>query len=382
MLRLLLLALLLLVPSWASAQDWQEIPISTVRGAPVGHTPSFSNHTLDANDDSIEWIFRAWDTTTISRFKFRYGARNGTPPTFRASLQGCSSSGRADGTIKSSSNAFVTFQPPANGSWDSTIQTVTLGATYTPTRGECLAFVIDYVSGTIDASNLSQITTHDGGAAAAFPYVVRVNGGVATNQSLVPVFGYDDNAGNVRGSFLVETLNMTQFSLDTATIDERAQRFVIPAASCSTFMVPAVRIQIRTPAAGQNFTVTIYEGTTARQTVQYDTDQLSIAATNDLPVLVRFTDSSLYTFDCGTAYYIAVRPDNTSQNIALRELTLDSAADQDAFPGGADWHAVTRVDSGSWDTTSHVAVRYMMDIIIGSMTEPAGGGGGTPYIIR
>src|SRR4051794_40309133 len=85
-------------------------------------TFSASNTGIAASGSAIEWIFQADQAMIISRVGFRYGARTGTPPTHRISLQGVDqASGIPDGVIKVSTGPCSgLFTPPANTSWDGT----------------------------------------------------------------------------------------------------------------------------------------------------------------------------------------------------------------------------------------------------------------------
>jgi hypothetical protein len=368
-----LLATVLLSAPCAAQVDLEERVIA-LTPVSMGSAPSFSSFSLDSSTDAIEYIFQATDTTGLCELLVRYQTRAGTPPTYQISVQGVDGSGRADGVIKDdggAGDASTTFTPPADGTWDGTMRRFTPTQCYVPTRGQWLAIVISYSSGTINGSNLGQFSTHFGGTARAAPYIVRVDSGAGTKFAFLPLFGYSNGSGAVRG-FPVEAINITQYSSDS-TPDERAVRLALKSGECSTFTLRGVRAQIRTPAAATALTVALYSGTSVLQTITLDSDQMGNNASNDQPLTVRWTDSTLSTLTCGSAYYIGFQAGSTSMNIALRELVVDAAGDMEALPGGADIYAATRSDAGAWsDATS---TRYVVELLIESVTAASGGSG-------
>jgi hypothetical protein len=352
-------------------------------GFPVGpmaaNPPTFGTITLDGSTDAAEWIFQAYEAATITHLGFRYGARALTPPTYRISLQGVTNA-TPDGTIKGGgSPASATFTPPADATWNGLWQWIALTNSYTVARGEMLAIVIAYASGTVNGTNNSSFTTRVNlPTTQALPYAIENNAGSRTNQAQCPVFGYK-SASMVYGNPW-ETSTLTQFSSDS-TPDEYALRFVVPAGLADTYKVRGIRITIRTPAASKTVLVTLYDtdGTTALQTMTWDGDTVSASASERIAEFF-FDEVSLSTLTCGSVYRIGFAPQETSSGFALRTLDVESNAELAAFPGGTDWYLDTRTNGGAWTDDSTVNFRRpIAELILADITEPAGGGG-TVYI--
>jgi hypothetical protein len=165
---LLILLALLLFPCASFAEDIDDTMCQPFDIANGGGSVSFTNFTINSSAgtaDIVVWCFQADTTDAITDLGFRYGARTGTPPTYRISLQGASTSGIGpDGTVLGGgSPASQTFTPPADTSINGLWQWKTLANSYTPTRGQFLCSVIEYSSGTIDGSNNSSFTKEAAG---------------------------------------------------------------------------------------------------------------------------------------------------------------------------------------------------------------------------
>jgi len=348
-------------------------------GAVTGVAPGFSTATvLDANTEKVGWCFSTDEAVTITRLGFRYGARAATPPTYRISIQTCDpSTGNPDGTpLGGGSPASATFTPPADTTWDGTWRWVTLSNSYAATRGQVLAIVVDYSSGTIDGTNNSSFTVRGTGLSGnlAFPYaLVDTTGSWAKQSANTPIFGY--SSASVTYGVPLEAVTLTQYHANS-TPDEFALKFTVPAASCATFQVVAARCLIRAGVAGTTVVATLYEGTTSRQTATWDTDLVSTTSASDLTLEVNFDESSLSDLPCGTAHYVGFAPSATSNSFALRTYDMDSNADLAPFPGGSDFHLATRTDAGSWTEDSSVNFRRpVCELIIKDVTEPSGDSG-------
>jgi hypothetical protein len=134
----------------------------------------------------------------------------------------------------------------------------------------------------------------------------------------------------------------------------------------------------RIPATGKTVLVSLYSNTTALQTVTWDSDVAGAAATTEnTPIRILFDETTLSTLTCGTEYIVAVAPQETSSNLAVRWFTFDAANDVTALPLGTAWYAVSRADAGSW--TTDTSSRYTIDLILSDVTEPTGGS--TPRVL-
>lgn len=343
-------------------------------GSPGTGSASYTSATLDASTDAAEWLFDAQEAATITKLGFRLTSKTGTSPTFKISLQGRTSGGVPDGTIKGSgSPASATFTVTSITAGDWTW--ITLDNSYTCTRGEKLAIVIAYDSGTIDGSNNIAVTVaHDAfGVRYGFPIAIQNNAGSRTRVgSAAPLYGYASSSRTF--GFPIKAFTETQYSSDS-TPDEYALGFAIPSGFGATMQIGGVRITGRCSAASKSLLVTLYDGTTSLQTVTFDTDDFIAAASGFRSIEFIFDETTLSTLTVGSMYRLAFAPQDTGHNFALCVIETSTASDLDAFPGGTDFVLSTRTNSGSWDADS-TTKRPVAEFLIDDFTEPSGGGGG------
>jgi hypothetical protein len=189
-------------------------------------------------------------------------------------------------------------------------------------------------------------------------------------NSVIPFWGY--RSASKSFGFLPETNATTSFSSDS-TPDEYALRFSLPAASCSTFSVVGMAWNGSTPAAAKTVVLTLYDGTTALQTVTWDSDVARAAATTNSQMTFYFDEATLSVLTCGTVYRLAMAPQETASNLAVKVFTFDTAGDLGAVTGTVEWYLSTRTDAGAWtDTTTSLP---LIVPLLQDVTEPAGSGG-------
>lgn len=340
----------------------------------------FVTFVLDAATDILEWIFQAPAAITITRLGFRYGLRTGTPPTYRISLQGVDADGLPNGVIKgATNNALKTFTPPADTTWNSTWQWQTLVESYTCTRGEWLAIVIDYSAGTIDGTNNSTFTSvfSSGAGRTGHPYAIQNNAGVRTRQVENPVYGYA--SATVTYGCPVEAMTFTGFS-SGSTPNEYGLTFNLPAAWGATYQVVGIKWFGQTAnSTGDSCTISLYDADgdpgTVLQSIVYDWDMNATpgsAGGNTRNNTIYFDEATLASLNFGTTYHVGIRADQVSVGMTVTVMNLDAAADRAAWPGGENFNACTRA-GGVW--TEDTAARPLIALILADWTEPAGGGG-------
>lgn len=365
-----LLLLLFLIASTANAADVNDLSLESYRT--FGTAGGFSDFDIDESGDKLEAIFPAPVSCAIDTILFRYGSRTGTTPINRVSIQGVATTGRADGTIKNATNAKATFNPPEDATWDGTVRSVALGATYTPSKGELIAIVIDDdpVDGaTINGANKSSYSyTHGGYDGRTIPWNFTFNntGSVATRTGVAAPIGYKCGSA-VYGNPM---LNLTNggFASDSG-VDERGNIFSgqYPAGSCSTFTVTGACYILSLNATSSDYEVNLMNGTTETDQVTIDGDQTGTGAGIEC---IFFPTGG--TFSCGDSDVgITIRP-TTTNGMTLGELTVSSAGDMDAYPGGTNVYAIGRADNtGSYTATT--TKRYSVWPIISDVTATAGG---------
>jgi hypothetical protein len=349
-------------------------------GAPTysaaGSAPAVVNLTLDGTTDSIEWVCAPPEACTITRLGFRLSTITGTSPTFALSLQGVTTAGRADGTIKSAGGAVDTFNPSGLGLTAGTWYWRTLGSSYAAAPGESLAIVLAYSSGTIDASNSIAVLTHVSNTVAAqrYPHAIQVNAGAATRQVGLPIYGY--GSSTLAYGRPAKNINAIVYN-NGSTPDEYAVKYTLPAGMGATYTVLATRWSALV-ATGQTVLVNLYDGggtsdTTVLNTVTWDTDLTSLNNASGI-FEVPWTDTTLATQTFGQTYRIGLAPQSAT-NMQVFEVVAEAVEDFDAWPGGQLFSLSTRSNGGANTWTDTTTRRLWMDIVFADMSEPVGGGG-------
>lgn len=333
--------------------------------------PGLTNLSLDTSTNAAEWIVQCAAAETITHLGVRIQS-NTAPPTYRLSVQGVDASGNPDGTIKGSGTAKVDFVPSATG-----FQWFALDSSYASSRGEMLAIVMAYQSGTIAmVTNFSSVTTgQTNSISSGMPYVIHNVSGSRTRQTVYPIVGW-------KGSSLVCGNPLTNWTTNAfnsgSTSPEQGMRFDTNASWGDTFKVVGVRM-IMVPAAGGTFTMRLYTGgssttydaATEKQAVQFDQDAFQNNSAQRLNTLY-FDESTLQALTFGESFRITFRAETTN-NITIPRYDVASAADFGGLQGGADWQLTAR-SSGNWTDTA--TQNFTFYPIIDDWTEPAGGSDG------
>jgi len=277
----------------------ENLGLSVLWNGEVVHAPVASADTIDASTEKTAAVFNMPYALTISHCGFWYGARTGTPPTYRISIQGVDASGNPDGTIKGGgSPASATFTPPADATWNTQWKWVALSNSYSAAAGEVLAVVIDYSSGTIDASNCSSMmgtATYCGDDRLSFPNSQFYSGAAWTKSQDTPLFAVKDSTPTKVFGRLME-------SLTPKTDSRSALKFNIPSTFCSTFKIRGAKMRLGS-VAGNTFTFGLW-GASVLRDITVDTDTIKPGSVGNAELY--FDEASLQTLNAGTDYYIGV----------------------------------------------------------------------------
>lgn len=319
------------------------------------------------------------ETITCTRAWFRYGARTGTPPTYKISIQGVDTAGKPDGTVLGGGSPLsATFTPPASTAWDATGQWITLDNSGSLTKGTPYAVVIEHSSGTVDASNCSSFTNRaqilgnvhfpSAWTGASGPPVVW------SRQSLAnPTYGVGSStkAYGQLALTATETGNLNT----TSTPDEAGLWFQIPAGWCDTFKVTGVWAVLRIGATTKNSILTLYDsdGTTVLQAVTLLADLYSVVD-SARECRIFFDEATLSTLTAGSAYRLTLVPQETNTNARVPYISFTSNLEAESMGGGPAFAYTERTDAGAW--TEDTAKRPLINLILADITEPAAGGGG------
>jgi hypothetical protein len=327
-----------------------------------------TSYTFVNTTDQVEWIFQAPDdagaaTITITRLGYRLTSVTGTSPVMKISLQGVDGSGNPDGVIKGGgSPASATFTPAGSATWN----WVTLDNAFTVNRGDFLAIVIAYSSGTLSGAATAVIGHSIGNASNVLPYAIQNVAGVRTRQALQPLYGFG-SAGKAFGVPL-QTLTQSQYSTTT----EKALRFIFDPSQVQSYKVAGLRLNAIMSAAAKSNKVMLYQGTTVLQTLTWDTDVVQSTGATRAAVLW-FQDAALATLVGGQEYRISVQPQDASNNFGFNTFDVAAAADLEALPGGQQWYFSTRATAGATAWTDVLTSRPMVELIVSDWTAPPPG---------
>jgi len=336
---------------------------------------SVNNLTLSGSGIAVAWVVDARTTEAISKIRFRYGARTGTPPTYVVTIEGIDGSGNPNGTDKGGASPTAkTFTPPASTAWDGLTQEITLTNPYTPaSNDEIIVITIRYSSGTIDAGNCSSITTHYNGGVAGtrgYPFHATLSGGTWTKQTVVGLPNVAWVSTTRTHGFVVQSL----YSTTTSTVGNRSAAIItLPSGVAGTTTVTGVHMVAQFSGAGGSSKVCIWSAANsvlASRTIDGDhTTGLSTGRAG----LIEFTTP--VTLTNGTKYYIGIEC-NAIVATGLYGIGFAVAADMQGLPNG-DNVGLATYNGTTWTES---LVTYPLLELITSDISPASSGGGAILI--
>jgi hypothetical protein len=328
----------------------------------INFAPGFNSaFVIDATGEKIAFMGRVWNkdrvTKNITKVGFRFGAvTKAGGSALTVSLQDVSlTSGPPtqpdevqDQTV-AIANADAAF---ISNTW---YQTAALSSTRTATFGELLAVVIEYDgAGRLGADSVVISTINTSGAIrTAFDGTpsLKTGGTWATQASsaCAVILEFDDgtfgclNPGNAVGQVFVASAAATVSFNSGSTPDEYALRFTVPKnCSCN-----GAYVGLTGGTAAADFSVVLYEGTTALATVDFDGN----AATAIFSGQVAFALWPDVSLIAGTEYFLALKP-TTANSIIEYEFSVNDANHFQAFPGGTELYHALRTDAGAWTKTT------------------------------
>jgi len=338
----------------------------------------FSTSTLNATGQKMAFVGRVWwagrsGTKAIRRVGFRFGTvTKASGSGLTVSLQDIATAsgppGQPDETqdqTVSITNADAGF---ASNLW---YRTGTLSADRTVSLSDPLAVVVEFDgSGRLgaDSINIAFLPW----AATALPGlgqpVLKSGGTWALVSSVIGnlILEFSDGTfGTLDGCIPVSAFNTHTYNSGSAA-DEFAMPIYLPFA-CK---IDALRASVSPAGGTSDFSLVLYQGTTALVTASVDANQYAQAALRSVEIPIAET-----TLSANTQYYLSVRPD-TANNISVYSFDVNAAGHLATYPGGTEFSYTTRVDAGSW--ASKTTTRALLaGIRISSLHDGTGGGGGS-----
>lgn len=336
----------------------------------VTSTPTLTGLSLNDTDNAVWAIYQAVTADPITHIGVRHTSTTGTSPTYKASIQGVSSTGFPDGTIKGGgSPASATFSPSSLSWGASTWHWVALDNAYTPSRGEEIALHVTYDSGTVGAGNTSSFVYTVNMPSSGRPY-----GGdfqtTNTKRDGSPAICYRTASG--RYGFPLQNTGNVVFQSGSSP-NEYGVKFTLPAWG-STYKLAGVRWLCSLPSSG-TFTCKLYDGGGASDTTVLQSltsaDGDTSQSGNRLQTIL-FSDTTLATLTFGNTYRLTLTA-ASANNCTMYYADVSEADDFLAWPLGtaASW---TERSGGNW--TDVATRRPYGELILNDFTAASGGGGG------
>lgn len=298
---------------------------------------------------------------------FRVGSSSSPSFTLRVSLQDVNTAagppGQPDGTVDQSATQV---NPTA------TTYGLTLDADRTMATGALIAVVFDFSAYTSGSMRMGMVASHASGSLDQYPTTAFFDGATWTAEegiATITIEAADGTMGHLEAFYPRFTaVNVHTYNSGSATSDEYAMAFTVAAPMWACSMGAYILT-----AAGGDFSLILYEGTTAKATVAIDASTWRVDASRGW-VEVSFPDVALTV---GNTYYVSVLP-TTANNVAVYSLDVSAAGHLTGWAGTFNY--ATRIDAGSWAavTTTRILQAY---IGICAVDDAAGGsGGGGPLI--
>lgn len=338
------------------------LPPGYARGSMVAYAFSIA-----AATDQLAFIFQAPNVATIlTKAVIRWGAKTGTPPVYRLSLQGVGTDGNPDGTIKHDDGGTndVTVDLPT-ASRAGLVAEYTFANHYHAAAGEMLALVIDTVN-TPDGSNFWSFTRGWSNTGVHLPHASQYTGSWA-KQIEIPCFAVGDGTSWWGGS-PASVVNEVAFGSSPVCA---GNKFTLPAGMGDTVSCPGFWFYLK-HAGGKSIRVSLYDDAdNVLAQLDFDSD-VGGGTTTAYPRLYRWDDASV-SLSCGSTYRL-VATEYAASTASAHKWTFLAAAHKDAWMPFGQIPIYTYGSAGSW--TDDALSFFNIGPIISDITEPAGGGGG------
>jgi hypothetical protein len=330
---------------------------------------------MNSTTNKVGWVFQAIEAVTIT--DLFYSALTVTnPPVYKISLQGVDTAGLPDGTVLGGgSPASATFTPSATSAF------VTLTNSYAATRGQWLAIVMEYSSGTCDATHTCTIRYALGtmGTIGFFDVGLVNTGSWAKSAAGAGHWGYRTALATYGTPIGAVTLQTASTTLEVGI------KFKLDAGYGDTFQCLGARWKGGMWTTGSVVWLTLYSGVTVLQQIGVVMDMAAAvnASTHTIQRLI-FDETTLSTLNFGDFYYLGICG-SASRTSALNTFAVPVASDMSAFTLGTNLHYASRTLGTAVDTvtgpvsadtawTDTTTARPFMWPILADWTEPAGGG--------
>lgn len=326
----------------------------------TGYGASFGTSDLNGSTLKIAAAFRARGSQ-ITKIGFLVSSIT-SPPVYQVSLQAISSGAPSGTILGGGSPASATVTPAAGWQW------VTLANPYTPALGDVLAAVIEYSSGTIDASHHAVFNIRLGSTTQDLPVPMTYNGSTwASSVQQFPLIAVQYSDGTVHQYMCGLTALPSNIDFQSgSTPNEYGITFIAPGSITIDSLLVALK-----PGSTWTATVTVYDSgsnslvgsdnVTVTQNETFGGNTINLSQVPITPIALI----------AGSRYYIGWKA-TAANNVRVQKHIYESAAAKKAIFGDASF--VSRKDSGAW--TQDDASTCLMTPMISAIAA-----GGTTLVI-
>jgi hypothetical protein len=247
-----------------------------------------------------------------------------SPPVHRVSIQGVSSRGTPDGTIKGSGTAKGDFTPTVG------VNIITLDSPYTPAANELLFFAVQYLSGTVGASNRSTLGARiPSQASLGTPYNSTLTAGTWATLNGSPCVTPIYADGSYGRGFAAST-TITSLLPTNASNPFYFGSSLTPSLGCvSTGAV----VNVRPAASGSSFVVSLFEGANPTPVATSGTINPDLTAVSIATIMPQLVPLPAYTLTAGTIYRWVVSMTSSTAFVANNYVVFPNQAALQAFFG-------------------------------------------------
>jgi hypothetical protein len=342
----------------------------------AANTFAFSSALMDAGTEKVAFVGTVFTKDHAAKNITKIGFRPGTVSLnalsfIKTSIQSVSTASGPPATptgtiLGATANGFVT-EAAATFSSNTWHQTAALGEVVAVNPGDIIAVVIEYGTFTAaDAFNVTNVTAPQSSHLAQTA-LFTASWGVQSVLANV-VLEFDDGTfGTLDGAFPCSGINGISYASNTAGADEYALEFSFP----FPVKVDGGVAMLSNSAAGANFDIVLYDGTTALETIPIDGNQLATTS-NTRGIYFGFTQQQ--SLAANTTYRLALKPTTTS-SVSLSSFDVAAVGHFQAHPMGAGWVLGSRIDAGAWSAPTATR-RPMIFVRVSACDDGTGGGGG------
>lgn len=261
------------------------------------------------------------------------------------------------------STVAIAMSALASNTW---FKTGNFGAVKAVHHGDEIAIVLEFDGGGrlgADSFKFSCVSASATSALGACGTVVDV-ATVWTAQSQLAnvILGFDDGTyGTIAGGFPVKSLGTQAFNNGSAATEYGVQFTCV--APCT---IDGAWIVLQPASNAADFSIVLYKGTTAQQTVAVDANTVNSVAGGRL-YIVKFTPTA---FAVGDVITVSALP-GTVNNVTLQSFDVNTAAHLQAYDLGPGLVAANRA-GGAWTTVT--TRRFQAGFHFCDFADDTGGG--------